>query len=190
MMKTNRTRSLAAAGRTAVATKLRDIVFERVRSGIWHMTHPELLPSIVGARAILAGPPIDEHWNHSGWPSYVRRVLGGVSVFDFSGTQWRGHSWDWAIPWPNYWDRALWLRVDPQVLGDRFISVDALESMCSEHCINTWVSGGKSALQSISIIDIGVEAACLGDVGIDAISDAFVVDANGVEDFYFQGVNA
>lgn len=144
-----------------------------MKTGVWHMTHPDLLRPIIDAGGILANPPISELWNVSPFPSFVRTVLGGVSLFQFDRYLGAPAGWDWAIPYPwitdssrQKWDAALWLEVDADSLGDNFIDVPELEEMCKSHIYKTF---------KIAIIDIGVEAAAKIDVPLSSIKSAHIV---------------
>lgn len=161
---------------TAATIAKRKIVWDNVKAGVWHMTHPDLLRPIIDAGGILAHPPISELWNISPFPSFVRTVLGGVSLFQFDRYPGAPAGWDWAIPYPmitdssrQKWGAALWLEVDADSLGDNFIDVPELEEMCKSHIYKTF---------RMAIIDIGVEAASKVDVPLSSVVGAYVVSVD------------
>lgn len=151
----------------------------RLGSGLWHTTHPERFASIM-AEGLRSEPalPDDAHWKTSRGPDYFPfvRKLGGVSLFDFSGfspeAYDRSHpmsSWREFVPHRKAWAGAVWIRVDRDALGDRFISANDL--------VQRWDEGGHHR----HTIMPRIECACTGDIPVSALVAAFMTWSGGSE---------
>lgn len=151
----------------------------RLENGIWHTTHPERFASIM-AEGLRAEPALPEEarWKSSRGPDYFPfvRKLGGVSLFDFSEFDPeiydRSHpmsNWREFVPYREAWAGAIWVQVDRDALGDRFVSTDDL--------VRRWDEGGHHR----HTIMPRIEGACIGDVSVSMFMSAFMTWAGGQE---------
>ena len=122
--------------------------------------------------------PDGERWKTALGPEFYSfvRVLGGVSLFDFSNFDpeeyAKSHplsSWETFVPHRNDWGSAAWINIDWKALGDQFISADEL--------VRRWDEGGyhKHTLMP------RIECACIGIVPVSLFQSAFLVWSNGDE---------
>lgn len=104
-----------------------------LRKGVWHTTSPERYASILLEGAILPEPsvPDAERWGAASGPGlypYVRH-LGGVSLFDFSEFDPVAYQaayplsmWLTFVPKVAEWSSAIWICLNPNTLGERYIA--------------------------------------------------------------------
>ncbi|MGH2507208.1 MAG: hypothetical protein ACRDHZ_07345 [Ktedonobacteraceae bacterium] len=140
-----------------------------LRQGVWHTTSPERYASILLEGAILPEPSIPdaERWGTAGGPGLYpyTRYLGGVSLFDFS--EFDPDAYEAAYPfsmWRKFvpkiadWSSAIWIRMDPNILGERYIDPAKL--------LGRWKAEGAFQRKLMPMI----EAAHLGAVPSSAFS--------------------
>jgi hypothetical protein len=151
-----------------------------LKGGLWHVTRPDRFASIMATGALVAEPdlPDAERWKTSQGPDYYPfvRKIGGVSLFDFRNFDADAYdeaycmsSWRTFVPCPARWDSAVWLRVDVAAIEDRFISADEV--------VHRWDEGGHHR----HTIMPRIEAACIGELPVTALSQALVTVARGFE---------
>lgn len=97
---------------------------------VWHSTSPARWAMCRDAGLIMAVPPLpdSERLGRADMPGYVR-WLGGVSLFDLRGfdpdaydARCPSSNWRYFIPFRRDWGEAVWLEVDIDRCGDRFVS--------------------------------------------------------------------
>jgi hypothetical protein len=154
---------------------LADRVLARVLDAVWHTTSAARFEGILAAGAILPEPPIpdNERWGTSQGPRYYPyvRTLGGVSLFDFRGFDPTEYSeryplstWGAFVPYCSTWKEAVWIEIDVNALGQRFVSgPQLLERWKRDHV-------GHRIMPLI-------EAAHIGAVPVSAFKNEFAVRA-------------
>lgn len=157
--------------------RLRALVLHRLIGGVWHTTNEERFQGILRSGAILPEPdiPDDGRWSAgqgSQWYPYVR-TLGGVSLFDFrefNGDQYSRDyplsAWTEFVPFRSTWGMAVWVEIDVEKLGRRFVSGGDL--------LARWKAAGVGN----RIMPV-IEAACLGRVPCAAFKSVFRVIEGG-----------
>lgn len=151
----------------------------RLGNGVWHATHPERFVSIM-AEGLKAEPAISngERWKTSRGPEFYPfvRKIGGVSLFDFTNFDPdiydRSHpmsNWRAFVPHREDWAGAVWIQVDREMIGSRFISTDEL--------VVRWDQGGHHR----HTIMPRIECACVGDIPTVAFASAFLTWSRGEE---------
>ncbi len=149
----------------------------RLAKGIWHTTHPARLTPIMNS-GLKSEPDVrdSERWKASHGPKYhpFVRTIGGVSLFDFTAFDPEAYSrshpmstWSTFVPHRADWGGAVWIEVDPDALGERFISADDL--------VRRWDDGGHHR----HTIMPRIECACIGDVPVSAFKSAFMTWSRG-----------
>lgn len=151
----------------------------RLGKGIWHATHPERFVSIM-TEGVKAEPALSdqERWKTSRGPEFYPfvRKIGGVSLFDFErfnpDEYDRSHplsNWRTFVPHRDDWAGAVWIQIDREMIGDRFISTDDL--------VVRWDQGGHHR----HTIMPRIECACVGDIPTLAFVSAFLTWSRGEE---------
>lgn len=142
---------------------------EILKKAVWHTTSQERFRGILESEHILPEPliPEKERWGTAAGPSgypYVRS-MGGISLFDFN--QFDEHqyerkyplsNWHTFVPKPQKFDSAVWIRLDPFRLGDKFIDGQSL--------LRRWKS--ENATRRIMP---EIEAAYIGRISVSLFED-------------------
>ncbi|TXH69762.1 MAG: hypothetical protein E6Q85_08375 [Thiothrix sp.] len=131
--------------------------------------------SIVKSGSILVEPDIPdlERWctglGEKNYP-FVRHI-GGVSLFDFNGFNWRSYSekytlssWSSFVPKQKDWAYTVWLKIDKEKIKNNFIDGAAL--------LKRWKSEYKFNHNIMPLI----ECAHIGDLPITSCSSVLVYD--------------
>lgn len=152
-----------------------------LRQGVWHTTSRERYASIVRFGAILPEPLVSDsaRWGTARGPDffpYVRH-LGGVSLFEFSNFEPMAYtdaypysSWRNFVPITVGWTSAVWIRLEPETLGQHYISPEEL--------VARWKTDGAYRHKLMPMI----EAAHLGAIPKSAFMSVHEYDQNGWHD--------
>jgi hypothetical protein len=145
--------------------------------GLWHTTSPHHYQGIVRIGFILPNPPSpdSERWKTAGGSKYYPyvRVLGGVSLFDFTdfdpdqyGEKYPISTWRSFVPYQDRWKAAVWLKVEVTMLGDAYIAAPELLARWKQD--EAW----RHTIMPL------IEAAHIGPVPLSAVSRALRVDSD------------
>ena len=143
---------------------------------LWHTTTPLRYEGILREGGILPNPsiPDEERWKTSQGPDYYPyvRVLGGVSLFDFTdfdpagyGEKYPLSTWREFVPYRRNHAAAIWMQIDRGKLGQAFLSGDAV--------LARWKQEGAYEHTIMPLI----EAAHLGRLPLTAVTRVLRVDA-------------
>jgi hypothetical protein len=130
---------------------------------------------IVKSGSILVEPdiPDSERWCTGGGESHYPfvRHIGGVSLFDFDGFNWKAYSkkytlssWRSFVPKQKDWTYTVWLKIDRDKVKNNIIEGAAL--------LKKWKDDNKYGHNIMPLI----ECAHIGDLPITSCSSVLIYD--------------